>query len=195
MEQDAAGKVRVAPHAAGKFACHVYMTSPLPTLESALLPQIAMELNRTTGTIFHIEAEPHLSLSKTFYARHWHLSSLYEKLLKHRPIMPVDPITFDRLALYCNEDRTRSFVALKCTDQSNTALLPWIRAVDDTLVGFGFEPYYEDPSLHCSLLWCNDPLGADLLEHSAFESLRNILPIRWKAPQIYFKGGHQKSRL
>lgn len=196
MATDAGGKVRVVPHVAGRFACHVYIKCAPSSPDSTLLAQTAADLRLATGRTFCIEEEPHISLSKTFYARHWQLSSLHQKLLTNRPAAsPPAPLAFDRLGVYVNEEETRYFVALDCAAESSGRLLPWVEAVNKTLAGFGFDPFYEVPRMHCSVLWSNEAIEPELASHQALERLAARLPLRWDTAEVYFKAGHQTFRL
>ena len=115
-------------------------------VESSQLRKFTHEHAETLSKIVpNIRSEPqmHISLCKTFYARHWHIEALATRLAHILGRCFIDNITFDRWATYINEEGTRSFLALDCDHATQKVLRPMAMAVDNILSGFGFEPYYE----------------------------------------------------
>lgn len=130
------------------------------TVELPQLHKFAREHAETLSKILpNIRPEPqmHISLCKTFYARHWHIEALRTRLSQVLGKYFIENIAFDRWATYINEEGTRSFLALDCDQATQGVLGPMAIAVDKILSGFGFEPYYE------VLLPTNGPLIYDAL--------------------------------
>lgn len=153
MEMDESGKVRTVPHTAGQWACHVYIvgnangylpitrTGEFNPKANEQIQMLTEKLKKRCPKIQPIE-EPHLSLSKTFYAKHWHLERLQEGLTVAMKGFTLHQIIFDRLTRYGNEEGTRSFLALDCDKATSQSLEPAIDAIDQVLRRFGFESFY-----------------------------------------------------
>lgn len=67
--------------------------------------------------------ELHVSLSKTFYAKHWHIGPLREAVLASLRGAALPPLVLDRFAVYANEGGTRTFLALDAAAESAAQVL------------------------------------------------------------------------
>lgn len=189
------GKVRVKPHVHGQWACHVYITGEfLDTLLLERLPELTVSLKYIHPDLCS-EKQPHVSLSKTFYAQHWHLERL-EKSLSHalrHLSLPVEGLRFDQCGLYQNESQTRSFLALDCDHRSNQVIFPLIVAVDEALRAFGFPAFYQHPRLHVSLWW------APSINEETFKRFQSLLdcslPLRISNLKVLLRMGNKVVQL
>ncbi len=126
------GRVRSRPHAVGLWACTVYLNVTLEEESRAPLDAMVRALIAGNAGLADCAADGaegaegarasrtmHMSLSRTFYAKHWHLEGLLARLgaafAPDGRLAPLPPITFDAFGLFVNDERTRSFLAL-CTD-------------------------------------------------------------------------------
>lgn len=142
MQIDVDGKVRNRPHMVGSWACHVLVRLSIPsTVKQHLYNHFTSHFPQA-----HTEPDPHISLSKTFYARHWQLNTLKDKLRQATAKVSL-PENISLLAhhwtIYYNEERTRAFLALDCDETSSRILGSLVSQIDLVLRGFGFSSYYE----------------------------------------------------
>lgn len=98
----------------------------------------------------------HLSLSRCIPLRHHHISPftslLTAALTAHAlPAVPV-PLLLSSLALYCNEQRTRSFAAMR-VDGGSEAVLSVLEVVNGVMREMGLQTFYERPELHVTYAW------------------------------------------
>lgn len=61
-------------------------------------------------------------------------------------------LAFDEVEIYCNEERTRTFLGLKTLEMDR--LMNLTGQLDECLEEFKLPKYYEEPSFHASILWC-----------------------------------------
>lgn len=189
-------KVRVQPHVHGRWACHVSIVGDFEGLSWERLASISTQLQMDTQIELALEEQPHVSLSKTFYAQHWHLERLHQSLsaVLGPGSLPAE-LTFDRASRYQNEEATRSFLALDCDESSTTAIRPFIEAIDRVLAGFGFAPFYSPPCLHISLSWTSSPLPAEGAFEDFQRAVANLLPLRLRNVRLLLKMGNKVVRL
>lgn len=181
MEQ---GKVRVQPHITGSWACHVYISVKLELQELLYGPL------RNDYPSIQMEQDVHVSLSKTFYAKHWHLELLHKKLVESLSTHGGLNLTFDKWTVYENEISSRSFLALDCDAATSENIKPLIEMTDRVLAGFGLEQYYKDPKVHASLFWAPGiDISDSILGHPI---LRDIdWPVGVANAQIMLKMGNR----
>jgi hypothetical protein len=134
------GKIRTVPHTSGQWACHLYLTSQFSETAIQQFELLTEKLKEVIPTIQR-EEWPHISLSKTFYAKHWHLDLLQKKFASSLKDVRIENLQLDKFAVYQNEEATRSFLALDCANDKQ--VISAVNLVDDVLQGFGYETYYE----------------------------------------------------
>ncbi|KAG9463939.1 hypothetical protein GDO78_020766 [Eleutherodactylus coqui] len=97
--------------------------------------------------------ELHVSLSQTVVLRHhWiqpFVQSLRDRLSSVRRFLCVA----DRLKVYVNQEKTRTFLGLEVLS-GQQQLLEVVSEVDKSLQEFSLETFYQNPSFHLSLAWC-----------------------------------------
>lgn len=88
------------------------------------------------------------------------------------------PINLAGVNIYCNDERTRTFVALTLSILSWPRTTAIVADLDAVLGDYGLPPFYPEASFHVSILWClgdeqqrllqaKDTLTQMLLEHIA----------------------------
>ena len=165
----------------------IYLTFP-PALKRQ-----ATKLNTLTEqlTSAPMEDDLHVSLSKTFYAKHWHIQPLAKTLADTlRGIALPSALLFDHSSSYSNEHGTRFFVAMDlcASDQGKLIFdLELIKLVDNAIGSFGFEPYYPDPKLHMSLASGIAPILENELSPARLELSGPFA--------IFLRAGNQSHRL
>ena len=150
------GRIRAFPHVDGNWSTHVYIVVPA----SVALNELMDECDRLlpASLLFHRQpsSELHLSLSRCVVLRHHHIARFTELLTSavsgvQLPCVPL-PVVLTSLALYCNEQRTRSFAAMR-VGAGEDELLRVLAAVDGALAEMGLQVFYEQPELHVSYAW------------------------------------------
>lgn len=161
-------RIRSIPHVEGNWATHVFIECKL--LFSPFFPFSTFFL--TPGTLnenlksvitnieeiftdIHAISSPHLSLSKTFILRyHWiesFFSSLKDKLKGSTPKFLLQ-LSSD-VVYFSNEDKTRHFACILASEWNQQLLISLVGRVDSCLREFDLPVYYEEPSMHVSILW------------------------------------------
>lgn len=103
----------------------------------------------------HLIDSTHASLSKTFILKfHWienFFTSLRQKF-KDSSSKFMLQLSSD-VVYFANEDRTRHFACILAAEWCNPVLTDIIENVDSSLKEFNLPLYYEDPSVHVSVIW------------------------------------------
>lgn len=111
-------------------------------------------LSKTFEDIHAIET-PHLSLSKTFILRYHWIDSFFETLkekLKDSTTKFLLQLSSD-VVYFSNEDQTRHFACILASEWNQQLLVSLVERVDSCLKEFDLPVYYEEPSMHVSILW------------------------------------------
>jgi len=143
------GRIRSFKHERGNWATLVYINH---TASDCLLTWMSSVSDKlpVQGNII---SSLHISLSRTLVLKfHW-IESFVEgmKLLCRRLNQFVVPLTDVRV--YCNEERTRTFLGIYCQDEDGM-LKCLTEALDDLLAGYQLPSFYKDTSYHISFFWC-----------------------------------------
>nr|XP_036296533.1 U6 snRNA phosphodiesterase [Pipistrellus kuhlii]KAF6319001.1 U6 snRNA biogenesis phosphodiesterase 1 [Pipistrellus kuhlii] len=146
------GRVRTFPHERGNWATHVYVPydagEEFPDLLDALLPHAQTYVPR----LVRMEAF-HLSLSQSVVLRHHWILPFVQALKERVAARPRFCFRADRVKIYTNEEKTRTFVGLEVTS-GHTQFLDLVSEVDRVMEEFDLTTFYKDPSFHVSLAWC-----------------------------------------
>ncbi|KAJ8924948.1 hypothetical protein NQ315_001113 [Exocentrus adspersus] len=146
------GRLRSFAHERGNWATYVYV----PYEENEGIKEL-IQFVRNYGVAHSIDIkkteELHISLTRTLVLKH-HWINLFVNTLKanlahHRKFM----VLFDGLEVYCNEERTRTFLGLQIKTGYDS-LLKLVETLDRSLEEFNLPAFYEDPSFHLSIAWC-----------------------------------------
>ncbi|XP_036391651.1 U6 snRNA phosphodiesterase [Megalops cyprinoides] len=146
------GRVRSFPHERGNWATHVYVPyAP----EEGLLDLLGEALaGRDPALTRTAEGEElHVSLSQTVPLRHHWIRRFVGSLRAGLRACRRSVCVADRLQVYTNQERTRTFLGAEVT-AGHAHLLELARAVDRTMEEFDLATFYENPSFHVSLAWC-----------------------------------------
>ncbi|XP_018324997.1 U6 snRNA phosphodiesterase [Agrilus planipennis] len=144
------GRIRSFPHERGNWATYVY----IPYESNSFVFDLANTVINHVPTIkLQLVDDFHISLTKTVVLRyHWidlFIQSVKENLLSLKRFV----IFFDTLEVYCNEERTRTFVGLKVATGINT-IVNIVQKLDSCLEEFKLSKFYKFPSFHMSVVWC-----------------------------------------
>lgn len=140
------GRVRSFSHEKNNWASYVYIDLQDCDLDEAR--------NFLTS---ELELEPiekkHLSISRVVSLRHHWLQPLVDNLRKELSQEKVFHLSLDKLKVYVNDEKTRTFVGLEASGGCKQ-LSRLTEKVDGCLREFSLPPFYRPPSFHCSLGWC-----------------------------------------
>lgn len=164
------GRTRSFPHKRGNWASYIYISYPE---EENLTTLISRFIAECPVSDLHVCDDFHISLSRTVTLM-YHLITPFTKLLQNAvdSIVSFD-LGFESVKIYCNEEKSRTFVSLAVDHFSNKSLLKIVDNVDDILADYKLPTFYDNPSLHMSILWANGDKKAELI--SVIENLNNIL--------------------
>ncbi|XP_056649064.1 U6 snRNA phosphodiesterase 1 isoform X2 [Diorhabda sublineata] len=97
--------------------------------------------------------EFHISLTKTVILKHHWITSFMESIKLRTNYFNKFMILFSILNIYCNEERTRTFVGLQIKSGYDS-LIRLVDILNLCLEEFKLPPFYKDPSFHMSIVWC-----------------------------------------
>lgn len=98
-------------------------------------------------TIEHL----HISVTKLLILKHHWIQSFVDTITDKIKCLSSFKISFGEIEIYCNEERTRTFLGIKTLEVED--LLQLTGQLDECLDEFKLPKYYEDPSFHASILW------------------------------------------
>ncbi|XP_023345811.1 U6 snRNA phosphodiesterase [Eurytemora carolleeae] len=140
------GRVRSFPHEKNNWASFIYIDVSdleLDEVRSWLVKELDLEPTEDT----------HVSLSRTVSLRHHWIDPVIQGISQGFKDVDRFTIKLDKLAVYLNDERTRTFVGLEATG-GVPQLSKLSKAVDVVLRDFSLPPFYYPPSFHVSLGWC-----------------------------------------
>ncbi|KAJ0041682.1 hypothetical protein NL108_008466, partial [Boleophthalmus pectinirostris] len=195
------GRIRSFKHEQGNWATYVYlpckhevhivtfssqiflyMTLFLsiddPELEFTDILQELVSVAKRHGIDLTPQEEFHLSLSQTVVLRHHWIQPFTQNLKAGLAHCRRFMCTAERLKVYCNAEKTRTFIGVEVSAGTNQ-LLDIIKVVDKTMTDFRLDTFYKvsycyitnslgfltylyyifayvfkNPSFHISLAWC-----------------------------------------
>ncbi|XP_008573378.1 PREDICTED: U6 snRNA phosphodiesterase [Galeopterus variegatus] len=95
----------------------------------------------------------HLSLSQSVVLRHHWILPFVQALKDRVASFQRFFFTANRVKIYTNQEKTRTFVGLEVTS-GHAQLLDLVSEVDRVMEEFDLTTFYQDPSFHISLAWC-----------------------------------------
>lgn len=190
------GRVRTFPHERGNWATHVYVPyeakEEFPDLLDVLLPHAQTYVPR----LVRMEAF-HLSLSQSVILRHHWILPFVQALKDRVASFERFLFTTDRVKIYTNQEKTRTFVGLEVTS-GHAQFLDLVSEVDRVMEEFDLTTFYQDPSFHISLAWCVGDACLQL-EGRCLQELQEIVDefedsemlLRVQAKQVRCKSGNK----
>ncbi|XP_056908422.1 U6 snRNA phosphodiesterase 1 isoform X2 [Takifugu flavidus] len=146
------GRIRSFKHERGNWATYVYFPYQ-PEEEFVELLDQMVSVAKAHGVALSPQEEFHLSVSQTVVLRHHWIQPFTRSLRAGLTLRKRFCCSAERLKVYCNADRTRTFLGMEvCTGHAQ--LLDLVQIVDRTMSEFLLETFYKDPSFHVSLAWC-----------------------------------------
>ncbi|XP_022113481.2 U6 snRNA phosphodiesterase isoform X2 [Pieris rapae] len=115
----------------------------------------------------------HISVTKTVVLKYHLITSFTTSLQEIISGIETFELGFDTIEVYTNEEKTRTFVALKADHLSRKFLLRIVEKVDNVLEDYNLPTFYKEPSFHMSILWWKGDLKDAILKH--IDELNTIL--------------------
>nr|XP_020020163.1 U6 snRNA phosphodiesterase isoform X1 [Castor canadensis] len=190
------GRIRTFPHERGNWATHIYIpyeaTEEFLDLLDVLLPHAQTHVPR----LVRME-EFHLSLSQSVVLRHHWILPFVQALKDHMTSFQRFFFTANRVKIYTNQEKTRTFVGLEVTS-GHSQFLDLVSEVDRVMEEFDLTTFYQNPSFHISLAWCVGDARLQL-EGQCLQELQEIvdefedseLLLRVHAEQVRCKSGNK----
>jgi len=140
------GRIRSFPHEKNNWASFIYVD-----VSDLDLDEIRNFL------VTELEVEPtedvHVSLSRTVSLRHHWIDPVIQGITNGVKDIDRFTIKLDKLQVYCNDERTRTFVGLQATTGIRQ-LTKLTQVVNTVFQEFSLPKFYNPPKFHVSLAWC-----------------------------------------
>ncbi|XP_065095310.1 U6 snRNA phosphodiesterase 1 [Ochlerotatus camptorhynchus] len=148
------GRVRSFAHERGIWASYVFIDyneiDAFNDLQQQIIDKASEDLNLNLNRVDNL----HLSLTKTFVLRHHNIAAFVGNVRSAIGECKRFPIILSDLAIYTNEENTRTFLAVKVADHSYGSLSSLVEKLDSCMKEYKLPVFYADPSFHISILWC-----------------------------------------
>ncbi|XP_054632431.1 U6 snRNA phosphodiesterase 1 isoform X2 [Dunckerocampus dactyliophorus] len=172
------GRVRSFKHERGNWATYVYF----PYQPEEKFEEMMEDLLSTAaafGLALTPQEELHLSLSQTVVLRHHWIQPFTQSLKAGLACCKRFVCSADRLKVYCNAEKTRTFLGIEVAN-GHAQLLDVVRVVDKTMTEFRLDTFYQDPSFHVSLAWCVGDFTVQLRQ--CLQELQNVVDNHEEGP-------------
>lgn len=146
------GRVRTFPHERGNWATHVYVPYEAKEEFPDLLDVLLLHAQTYVPRLVRMETF-HLSLSHSVVLRHHWILPFVQALKDRLASSQRFIFTADRVKIYTNQEKTRTFLGLEVTS-GHAQFLDLVSEVDRVMEEFELTTFYQNPSFHISLAWC-----------------------------------------
>lgn len=148
------GRIRSFIHEKNNWASYVYIDLQDCELDEAK-NFIVKEL------VLEPIAHHHLSISRVVSLRHHWIDPFTKSLKDNLEHGKAFPLSLDKLQVYTNDDKTRTFVGLEAT-VGVKELQKLTTSVDYCFSEYKLPSFYYPPSFHVSLGWCLGDMRAQI---------------------------------
>nr|XP_026499150.1 U6 snRNA phosphodiesterase-like isoform X2 [Vanessa tameamea] len=148
------GRTRSFPHIRGNWATFIYVEYPNKGNLFHIIEKLEA-LVKSVDESCMVCQDVHISLSKTFVLRYHMIKSFTSTLQNVLNNNNSFILNFDSVEVYCNEENTRTFIALGVDALSHAYLNNILKQIDTLLDDFKLPTFYENPSFHMSILSVN----------------------------------------
>ncbi|XP_014250720.1 U6 snRNA phosphodiesterase [Cimex lectularius] len=145
------GRVRSYPHQRGNWNSLVYIPYQRNPPFDLLCDQI-IEFCEPEIELKRVE-EPHISLTRTFVLLYHWIDNFVSAVKGSIQTFSRFDLQFDDLKVYCNEEGTRTFLAL-AVGFGKMEITKSVQVLDKCLSEYKLHPFYNEASFHMSILWC-----------------------------------------
>lgn len=140
------GRIRSFPHEKNNWASFIYVDVSdleLDEIRNFLLTELEVEPTD----------DAHVSLSRTVSLKYHWIDPVIQGVTNGLKDIDRFLIKMDKLQVYCNDDRTRTFVGLQATTGVKP-LTKLTQIVNSVFYQFSLPKFYNPPKFHVSLVWC-----------------------------------------
>ncbi|XP_054287241.1 U6 snRNA phosphodiesterase 1 [Macrosteles quadrilineatus] len=145
------GRIRSFPHERGNWSTYVFVPYDPGEGFEELVDGLTL-VGQQAGIELKTIQETHISLTRTVVLLHHWIESFVSSVRLAISHFPRFTLILGPPAVYCNEERTRTFLGLK-VESGSKHLCDMAHALDGCLAEFRLPPFYEDPQFHMSVLW------------------------------------------
>uniref|UniRef100_A0A1E1XHA0 U6 snRNA phosphodiesterase n=1 Tax=Amblyomma aureolatum TaxID=187763 RepID=A0A1E1XHA0_9ACAR len=188
------GRVRTFAHEPGVWASYAFVSGDKQSHFESFISFLCRDVDYLKPQQL---SACHVSLSRTVKLRHHWIQplvvSLRTVLAPHRRFT----IRFGSLDVYTNAEKTRTFLSLK-VHKGIEHLKKMVVEVDGCLTEYDLPLFYEDPSFHMSVAWC-DASEEARLQQSLHElqvrleqfSIRHPSSLVIDVASVWFRSGNK----
>jgi len=148
------GRIRAFGHEKNNWASYVYIDLQDCELDEA-----------KNFIVKELDLEPidhhHLSISRVVSLRHHWIEPFTKSLKDSLEQGRAFPLSLDKLQVYANDEKSRTFVGLEAT-VGVKELQKMTANVDNCFRDYKLPPFYFPPSFHVSLGWCLGDMRAQI---------------------------------
>ncbi|XP_059617294.1 U6 snRNA phosphodiesterase 1 [Phlebotomus argentipes] len=153
VPEDHEGRIRSFAHERGNWATFCFIPFPLSEGIKNLQAHIRVLAKENLSLDLTEAKELHVSLTKTVVLRHHWIESFIASLQHRLQHCRKFPLHLNALQIYCNEEKTRTFIGLRTSEEFFEHLKILVQKCDESLKEFNLECFYSDLSFHASILW------------------------------------------
>lgn len=158
------GRIRSFPHQRGNWSTYVYVPFNVGPEYTVLFDNLLAVTG--SGILLKMIPEPHISLTRTVVLLHHWIDTFIDSVRQQFNNYTRFCVHFGQLAVYCNEEKTRTFLGIEVL-AGHELLINSVHLLDDCLSEFQLPVFYKNPSFHVSIAWA---LGNEK------KKLTNMLP-------------------
>jgi len=143
------GRIRSFPHEKNNWASFFYIDASDLDLDD-IRKFLLEELDMVEPT-----EDAHVSLSRTVSLRHHWIDPIIQGVTNGAKDVDRFTVKLDKLQVYCNDERTRTFVGLKASNTTGIKQLNKVtQVINNIFTQFSLPKFYNPASFHVSLVWC-----------------------------------------
>lgn len=159
------GRIRTFSHFPGNWAMHVFIPFTTNSYFESLVVSVVESLAAIISGEVHLTPcnELHVSVSRTVPVRHYWIEPIVQQLKNGLSTVQSFRSTLQCPEFYTNDEKTRSFLALKVV-AGHKKLKEIVAIVDDILEEFSLPAFYKDPSFHLSIAWLLGDISSERTE-------------------------------
>lgn len=145
------GRVRTFAHEPGVWASYVFVPSARQSETENLIAYVCRDFDYLR---VQDPSTCHVSLSRTVKLRHHWIQPMVESLRSRLAPYPRFCICFGSLDVYTNAEKTRTFLSAK-VHKGIGNLVKLVGEIDSCMKEYDLPLFYENPSFHMSVAWCD----------------------------------------
>ncbi|KAL9976660.1 hypothetical protein ACROYT_G013985 [Oculina patagonica] len=164
------GRVRTFSHFPGNWAMHVFIPFKASVHFESLVVSVVECLSAVTSHEVHMIPcdELHMSVSRTVPIRHYWIEPIVQQLRNGLSTVHSFVSALQWPELYTNDEKTRSFVALKIMSEYKK-FKDIVDLINEVFQEFSLPAFYKDPSFHVSVAWLLGDICSERTQDKQFK--------------------------